>query len=120
MNTISDNKTPVVEANRTGFEVGDYVRPSGFVVNKARDYWLWCGREPMKSGAKKQLDFVTDKRGEVIAIRPENRAIGKNGASVVVKWNDSTISDSLPYLIQKTPRVSTSATNYSKPSSENN
>lgn len=100
-NLVSDNKTPAVEANRTGFEIGDCVRPSGYVINKARDYWLNCDREPMKSGAKKQLDYVTDKRGEVISISPENRNIQKNAQSVIIKWNDSTMSDSLPYLIQK-------------------
>lgn len=84
------------ETNPTGFNVGDSVRHSGYVINKVRDYWLNCGREPMKSGAKADLDKKTNARGVVEEIRQ-----GKAAWIVRVKWDDGSVHESLPYVISK-------------------
>jgi hypothetical protein len=82
--------------NPTGFNVGDKIRHSGYVIQRARDYWLKCGREPMKSGAKADLDKKTNARGIVKGIN-KNR----NAWSVFTEWQDGHVSDSLSYMLEK-------------------
>ncbi len=81
-------------ANPTGFNVGDRVRHSGSVIQKARDYWLSCGREPMKTGARTDLDKKTSARGTVTAVEQ-----GKYSWHVAVTWDDGHTSDGLSYMI---------------------
>jgi len=81
-----------------GFSVGDRVRNSGLVTQRARDYWNSCGREPMKSGAKQALDECIAARGTVISILPGDYSRGVS-PGIEVAWDDGTVSKCLTYRI---------------------
>ncbi len=91
MKTI--NPTPV---NPTGFAVGDRVRHGNDPIRRARDYWLGCGRQPMKSGAKAELDRLSAERGTVTGITQNKYAWG-----VSVRWDSGSQSDCLSYMVAK-------------------
>ncbi len=80
--------------------VGDRVRHSGYVTQKKRDYWNNCGREPMKSGAKKALDECIAERGVVTAILPGDSARGVS-PGLEVTWDNGTKSKCLSYCVEK-------------------
>lgn len=46
--------------------IGSTVKRSEYAIMPKRDYWNRCGREPMKSGAKRELDRAIADRGIVI------------------------------------------------------
>ncbi len=50
-------------------KIGDTVKHSGCVIMRARDYWLSCGRQPMKEGARADLEKKTKARGIVESVR---------------------------------------------------
>lgn len=71
--------------------IGDRVRYSGYVTNRARDYWNNCGREPQKSGAKKELDRLVALRGTVMEILDPG---------LTVKWDNGSVSNCLSYIVE--------------------
>lgn len=77
------------------FTVGQRVRHSGHVLQKKRDYWNSCGREPMKSGAKRALDAAIAERGIVTAILPVRGV----SPGIEVKWDNGGLSRCLSYLV---------------------
>ena len=50
------------------YQIGDRVKHSGTVIMRKRDYWNSCGREPMKSGARRELDRAIAERGTVTGL----------------------------------------------------
>lgn len=81
------------------FAVGDTVGHSNHVLQRARDYFQSCGREPMRSGAEKDLKKKQAARGKVTACRP-----GPCAPWVVrVEWDDKSVSECLPCCVQKLP-----------------
>lgn len=80
------------------FNVGNRVKHSGHVINKKRDYWNSCGREPMKSGARNALDKAVAERGTVTAILPADA--GRHvSPGIEVTWDGGGISRCLDYLV---------------------
>lgn len=82
------------------FKVGDRVKHSGTVIMRKRDYWNSCGREPMKSGARRALDAAIAERGTVTAILPGDRARGVS-PGLEVTWDGGSVSHCLSYLLEK-------------------
>lgn len=81
------------------FAVGDAVGHSDDVIRRARDYFLSCGREPMRSGAEADLQKKQAARGTVTACLP-----GTHTPWVVeVTWEDGSKSSCLPYRVRKMP-----------------
>lgn len=85
------------------FKVGDRVRHSGYTIQRARDYWNRCGREPMKSGAKAELDRLTAERGTVIEVctgdmKKAIRNEPGGAAGMTVRTDSGAVHKSLPYL----------------------
>lgn len=80
------------------FKIGDRVKHSGYVINRKRDYWNSCGREPMKSGAKRALDAAVAERGTVTAILPGDKSRGVS-PGIEVTWDNGTVSKCLSYLV---------------------
>lgn len=72
--------------------VGTRVRHSGYVLRGKRDYWNQCGREPMKSGAKRALDAAIAERGTITEVL-------HNGYRV--QWDNGSVSQCLSYLVEK-------------------
>lgn len=81
---------------KTTFPVGTKVKHSQAVLSTAHDYYLNCGREPMKSGAKRDYEKKLQARGTVIT--PDPKYISDVGVSV--QWDDGTISHCLAHRIQ--------------------
>ncbi len=81
------------------FKIGDKVKNSGYVINKKRDYWNSCGREPMKSGARTALDEAIAARGVITAILPAKESYISPG--IEVKWDCGSVSRCLDYLVSK-------------------
>ncbi len=81
-------------SNPTGLNPGDTVKHSHHVTEHARDYWLSCGREPMKSGAKRELDRLTAARGTVTEVKHNGHAW-----AVSVQWDDGPVSSCLPHRV---------------------
>ena len=79
--------------------VGDRVRHSGHVIQKKRDYWNQCGREPMKSGAKRALDEAVAERGTITAILPGDSDRGVS-PGIEVKWDNGSVSRCLAYRVE--------------------
>ena len=75
------------------FSIGDRVKPSGYVTNRARDYWQGVGREPMKSGAKREFERVCALRGTVTAITPNEFS----KSAIEVTTDDGAVHKSLDY-----------------------
>ena len=86
------------------YTIGQRVRHSGHVLSKKRDYWNQCGREPMKSGAKRALDAAIAERGTVTALLPGDPSRGVS-PGIEVKWDSGSVSKCLSYLIE--PAVET-------------
>lgn len=84
----------------SGFAVGDRVRRSGYVTQRARDYWNNCGREPMKSGAKAALDKAIADRGTVTELLVGDSSRGVS-PGLAIQWDDGTICSCLPYMVAK-------------------
>ena len=82
------------------FQVGDRVGHSAHVLNRKRDYWNSCGREPMKSGAKAALDKAIAERGTVTALLPGDRDRGVS-PGLEITWDSGSISRCLDYLVTK-------------------
>ncbi len=82
------------------YTIGQRVKHSGHVINKKRDYWNQCGREPMKSGARKALDAAVAERGTITAILPGDPARGVS-PGIEVKWDSGSVSRCLSYLVEK-------------------
>jgi hypothetical protein len=82
------------------FSIGDKVKHSGHVLNKKRDYWNSCGREPMKSGARRALDAAIAERGIVTAILPGDSSRGVS-PGIEVTWDGGSVSRCLSYLVDK-------------------
>jgi hypothetical protein len=80
------------------FQVGTRVGHSGAVIQRKRDYWCQCGREPMKSGAKDALDKAIADRGTVTAILPGDPARGVS-PGLEVTWDDGCVSRCLSYMV---------------------
>lgn len=80
--------------------VGQRVRYSGYVTQQKRDYWCSCGREPMKSGAKKALDDAVAARGTVTALLPGDTSRGVS-PGLEVTWDDGTLSKCLSYIVME-------------------
>jgi len=78
------------------FKVGDRVRHSGHVTQRARDYWCQQGEYTRKQRAKDALDKTIAARGTIIELL-------HNG--VKVKWDDGTESSCLSYLVDRAPVV---------------
>jgi hypothetical protein len=74
------------------FFVGQAVKPSEYQIRPARDYWLNCGREPMKSGAKAALERLKSLRGVVIAINDGKYAKG----ILTISLSDGCVVRSMP------------------------
>lgn len=80
--------------------VGDRVKHSAYVTMKKRDYWNSCGREPMKSGAKRALDACIAERGTITAILPGDPSRGVS-PGLEVKWDNGSVSRCLSYLVER-------------------
>lgn len=80
------------------FSVGQRVKHSGYVINRKRDYWNSCGREPMKSGAKRALDEAVAARGTITAILEGDSSRGVS-PGLEVKWDNGSISRCLSYMV---------------------
>ena len=80
-------------------QIGDRVKHSGHVLMRKRDYWNSCGREPMKSGAKRVLDAAIAERGTVTAILPGDPARGVS-PGLEVTWDGGSVSRCLSYLVE--------------------
>lgn len=80
--------------------VGDRVKHSGHVINRKRDYWNQCGREPMKSGAKDALEKAVAERGTITAILVGDSSRGVS-PGLEVKWDSGSVSRCLSYLVEK-------------------
>ncbi len=78
--------------------VGQRVRHSGSVIQRKRDYWNSCGREPFKTGAKDALDRAVAERGTVTAILPGDpeRGVSKG---LEVKWDSGSVSRCLSCMV---------------------
>lgn len=81
------------------FVVGARVRHSAHVLMRKRDYWNSCGREPMKSGAKRALDAAIAERGTITAILPGDRERGVS-PGIEVQWDGGGVSRCLDYLVE--------------------
>jgi hypothetical protein len=81
-----------------GFSVGQRVRHSGIVIQRKRDYWNSCGREPMKSGARKALDAAIAERGTVTAILAGDSERGVS-PGLEVTWDSGSVSRCLSYVV---------------------
>lgn len=81
------------------FAIGQRVKHSGHVINKKCDYWNSCGREPMKSGAKRALEEAVAERGTVTAILPGDPDRGVS-PGIEVKWDGGSVSRCLSYLVE--------------------
>lgn len=78
-------------------KIGDRLKYSEYVIRPKRDYWLNCGREPMRSGAKEALDKAKALRGTVVNITSaQDNRLGV--ASMEVKSDDGSTHRCLPYL----------------------
>lgn len=80
------------------YQIGQRVRHSGYVLQRKRDYWNSCGREPMKSGAKRALDDAIAERGTITAILPGDASRGVS-PGVEVTWDNGTVCRSLGYMV---------------------
>lgn len=80
------------------FAVGDRVKHSGTVIMRKRDYWNSCGREPMKSGARRALDEAVAERGTITAILPGDPSRGVS-PGVAVTWDNGQVQHCLSYLV---------------------
>ena len=78
--------------------VGTRVRHSGLVIQRKRDYWNSCGREPMKSGARKALDVAVAERGTVTAILPGDSSRGVS-PGLEVTWDSGSVCRCLSYMV---------------------
>ena len=81
------------------FKVGQRVKHSGYVINKKRDYWNSCGREPMKSGARKALDQAVSERGTVTALLDGDSTRGVS-PGLEVTWDSGSVHRCLSYLVE--------------------
>ena len=65
-----NEKTPSSTVTPKGapFQPGDRVRSSSYVIQRRRDHWLSCGRQPEKTRAKDELDRAVAARGTVISL----------------------------------------------------
>jgi hypothetical protein len=81
------------------FTVGQRVKHSGRVIQDKRDYWNRCGREPMKSGAKRALDAAVLERGHVTAILAGDPARGVS-PGLEITWASGVVSRCLSYLVE--------------------
>lgn len=82
------------------FKVGDRVRHGGIVIQRKRDYWNSCGREPMKSGAKRALDAAVAERGKVTAILPGDPSRGVS-PGLEITWDNGSVCRCLSYMVDK-------------------
>ena len=82
------------------FAVGDRVQHSGTVINRKRDYWNSCGREPMKSGAKRALDAAVAERGTVTGILSGDPSRGVS-PGLEITWDNGTVCKCLSYMVLK-------------------
>lgn len=80
------------------FTVGQRVKHSGYVIQQKRDYWNSCGREPMKSGARRALDEAIAERGTVTAILEGDPSRGVS-PGIEVTWDSGSISRCLDYRV---------------------
>ena len=80
------------------YAIGDRVKHSGHVINRKRDYWNSCGREPMKSGARRALDAAVAERGTITAILMGDPSRGVS-PGLEVKWDGGSVSRCLDYLV---------------------
>lgn len=81
------------------FSVGQRVKHSGSVIQRKRDYWNSCGREPMKSGARKALDEAVAERGTVTAILAGDPSRGVS-PGLEVTWDGGSVHRCLSYLVE--------------------
>ncbi len=81
------------------FPVGCVVRNSGSVVQRARDEWQACGREPNKSRYKEHFEHVRDERGTVTAHLPGDPSRGVS-PGVEVTWADGHVSRCLTSRVE--------------------
>ena len=86
--------------NAADYKVGDRVRHSGSVIQRKRDYWNSCGREPMKSGAKRALDAALAERGTVTAILAGDSERGVS-PGLEVTWESGSVSRCLSYMVER-------------------
>jgi len=71
-------------------KIGDTVKRSEYALRPMRDYWLNCGREPMKSGAKDALDKAKAERGIV-------EFVGEGPSVVHVRMPSGSLEKSLAH-----------------------
>ncbi len=79
-------------------QIGDRVRHSGYVTQRARDYWNKCGSEPHKSRAKDALDAKIAERGTITGILAADQSRGVS-PGFEVTWDNGSVSRCLSYLI---------------------
>lgn len=80
------------------YTVGQRVRHSAYVLQRKRDYWNCCGREPMKSAAKKDLDRATAEFGTVTAILSGDPARGVS-PGLRVQWDGGSVTECLRSMV---------------------
>ena len=74
---------------------GDTVKRSEHAIRPKRDYWLSCGREPMRSVAQGALDTAKADRGVII----EGPTVNAYGAEViVVRLTSGAVESAMSYL----------------------
>lgn len=73
---------------------------SGHVIQRKRDYWNSCGREPMKSGARKALDDAIAARGTVTALLAGDSSRGVS-PGLEITWDSGIVSRCLSYMVTK-------------------
>lgn len=70
-------------------ELNDKLR---FLLTGERDWWLQCGREPMKTGAREALNKAIAQRGTIVET---------DSTGVRVQWDNGSVSDCLSYMVTK-------------------
>lgn len=81
------------------FKIGQRVKHSGPVIQRARDYWNNQGREPQKSGARKALDEAVAQRGTITALLPGDGARGVS-PGLQITWDNGSLSNCLSYRVE--------------------
>jgi len=77
-------------------QIGTRVKRTEYHIRPKRDYWLSCGREPMKSGALDGLNRAKAERGTVIGIREPSATNPTRG--LVVQIDGGGVENCLAYL----------------------
>lgn len=80
--------------------IGDKVKHGGGVIERKRDYWNQCGREPHKSGARKALDDAIAERGTITGILTADFVKGTSDGYEVL-WDNGSTCKCMTHMVQR-------------------